>query len=380
LAEVPFDVGFLGGGQLARMSIQAAARMGMRCVSLDSGEDTPAGQVAASMNGSLQNPDELAELIASCRVVTLENEFTPAAAILQACEQIKQNPAKIIPNPRMLGIVQDKYRQKEALYRAAVPTAKVEKIEGDGESAVASIGFPMILKSRFGGYDGKGTRKAGNADDFEELRVDWGQGSWMAEEFIDFERELAVIVYRTAAATGTFPTVETIQTRHVCDLVFPANIDASEIAIAAVEAVGGHGLFGVELFQRKDGELMVNEIAPRPHNSGHYTLDWGGVSQFDQHIRSVCGLPCPEPMGAPTCMANLLGQEGAGEWRRGLVAALSEDADIRVHWYGKLVPTPGRKMGHINAVGKDIVERAKAARKRFYDAWSEPGPTSRKSS
>ncbi|MBV6458618.1 MAG: N5-carboxyaminoimidazole ribonucleotide synthase [Fimbriimonadaceae bacterium] len=370
MPEVDYDVGFLGGGQLARMSIQAAQRMGMRCVSLDNSEDTPAAQVSDSMAGSLSDPEDIARLIAGCRIVTLENEFIPAAAILKACEQIQQNPGKIVPNPISLAVIQDKFFQKEALTKAGVPTAKASKIEGDGEAAVANLGFPMVLKSRFGGYDGKGTRTAKSADDFEGLRVDWGQGGWMAEQFIAFRRELAVMVYRTPFVTGTFPTVETVQTRHVCDLVFPCDANAADVAIAAVEAVSGYGLFGVELFETDKGDILVNEIAPRPHNSGHYTLDWGGISQFEMHIRSICGLPCPLPEGRETCMANLLGQEGAGEWRRGLIAALEEDADIRVHWYGKTLPVPGRKMGHINAVGDDIVKRAKAARERFYAAWT----------
>lgn len=374
--EQVYDLGFLGGGQLARMSIQAAQRMGLRCLSLDNGSDTPASQVSDALSGSLRSAEDLAELIRQCRIVTLENEFVPASVVLKACEGTGRDPGIVIPHPLTLGVVQDKFLQKQALIKAGVPCAHPVTIEGDGEAAVAAIGFPMVLKSRFGGYDGKGTRTAKSSDDFEAFRIDWGQGGWMAESFVDFKRELAVMVFRTPATTGSFPTVETIQTHHVCDLVFPCETKANDVAIAAVESVSGYGLFGVELFETKTGEILVNEIAPRPHNSGHYTLDWGGLSQFDMHVRAVCSLPCPVPDGAPTCMANLLGQENAGDWRRGLVAALETDPDARVHWYGKGVAAPGRKMGHINAVGHDIVERAKKARERFYQAWTTSSPTS----
>ena len=188
----------------------------------------------------------------------------------------------------------------------------------------------------------------------------------MAEEFVDFRRELAVMVYVDRTREGAFPTMETVQDNHVCDVVFPADVDGSNVAIQAVKSVGGYGLFGVELFESKDGQLLVNELAPRPHNTGHYTLDWGGVSQFEQHIRIVMGLP-PAPLdGVEAAMANLIGQDGPMNWRRGLSAAISSDPAVRVHWYGKEESRAGRKMGHINAVGSDAVSRVKAARERFY--------------
>ena len=143
--------------------------------------------------------------------------------------------------------------------------------------------------------------------------------------------------------------METIQSKHVCDLVFPSGVDASEIAMAAVEAVKGRGLFGVEMFELESGEILINELAPRPHNTGHYTLDWGGVSQFEQHVRLSMGYPLSSPEGRETCMANLLGQEGAGDFRTGLTAAL-EDPRVHVHWYGKAEAKPGRKMGHVTRV------------------------------
>ena len=163
----------------------------------------------------------------------------------------------------------------------------------------------------------------------------------------------------------------TQQKDHVCDLVFPSGADASETAVAAVEAVGGYGLFGVELFESHGGQFSVNEIAPRPHNSGHYTLDWGGVSQFEAHVRLVMGLPVPQPSGQEVCMANILGQKGAGDFKYALKKVIESDPGVHVHWYGKSETRPGRKMGHLNAVGLDCVDRAKRAQALFYEAWSQ---------
>lgn len=362
------------------MSIQAAQRMGLRCVSLDPDPMSPASQIAPAIQGRLADPEAVAQVVRACARVTLENEFIPARAIAEALEVAQRDPSIVIPGLETLATIQDKLLQREAYAKAGVPSPRAVAIDDDGALAIAKIGFPMVLKARFGGYDGRGTRNARNAEEFEEHRSVWSGGGWMAEDFVPFKRELAVMVYRyvvppagkqeARAAAGCFPTMETVQKDHVCDLVFPADSDGSAIAMAAVEAVEGFGLFGVELFETADGKLSVNEIAPRPHNTGHYTLDWGGISQFEQHVRVCLGMP-PGPLdGVPACMANLLGQPHAGEWRRGLVAAIGGDPGIRVHWYGKTETKPGRKMGHVNAVGGDIVGRAVAARKRFYGAWT----------
>ncbi len=367
----PYDIGFLGGGQLARMSIMAAQRMGLRCLSLDPTPDGPAAQIAPSIEGALNDPEMIAKVVAQCDAVTLENEFIRAEAIRVGCQIAEVGEEVVMPGLHALHTIQDKLRQRQALHRHGVPSPTAVPLEEDGKAAIETIGFPMVLKARFGGYDGKGTRYAKSLAELESFRDLWSAGGWMAESFVPFKRELAVMVFIGKNDRGCFPTMETIQTNHVCDLVFPSGTDASAVALAAVEAMGGMGLYGVELFELEDGSVQVNEIAPRPHNTGHYTLDWGGVSQFDQHVRLVLGLPLGEPHGAPTCMANLLGQEGAPNYRLGLAAALSDPA-VRVHWYGKAEQKPGRKMGHLNVVGvSDLVERAKAARDRFYNP--DPG-------
>lgn len=375
-----FDLGFLGGGQLARMSIQAAQRMGLRCVSLDLGTDTPASQVAPSIVGRLDDPSKIAEIFQTAAHVTLENEFIPADAIRQAQDAIAGPAKRLIPPVEVLATIQDKLRQREALARGGVPTPRAIELEPDPASAIRTIGFPMVLKARFGGYDGKGTRYARSAEELESHRPLWGRGGWLAESFVPFVRELAAMVYvERSGRAGAFPTVETVQENHVCSLVFPAAKDATEVAIAAVRAVGGIGLFGVEMFELRDGSIQINELAPRPHNTGHYTLDWGGPSQFDVHVRLACGYPVV-PLDGPTrgvCMANLLGQPGAGDLEKARRTLLDEHPRARFHWYGKAESKPGRKMGHINVVQEDgetveeLTKAAEEARRTFYEAWTQ---------
>lgn len=368
-----YDIGFLGGGQLARMSIQAAQRMGLRCLSLDPGADTPASQIADAIQGSLDDPDAIVRVLDRCGAVTLENEFIPADAIRRALEMVADPPV-LVPSVDTLALVQDKYLQRQAYLEAGVPSPQAVPLDEGPDEAIARIGFPMVLKARFGGYDGKGTRYARNAAELDRYRDLWGAGGWMAEDFVPFRRELAAMVFVTRGGdVGAFPTMETVQTDHVCDLVFPSGTDASEVAIAAARAMGGPGLFGVELFELESGAILINEIAPRPHNTGHYTLDWGAVSQFEQHVRLVLGLPVElEPKGADAAMANLLGQPGAGDYRIGVAAAL-EDPGVHFHWYGKSESRPGRKLGHINASGPNAARRVSEARQRFYRAWTNCG-------
>jgi 5-(carboxyamino)imidazole ribonucleotide synthase len=365
-----YDIGFLGGGQLARMSIQAAQRMGLRCLSLDPGENTPASQVADSIVGPLFDPESIAKVIEASDHVTLENEFIPAAAIRQAFQLTGEDEERLVPGIDTLATIQDKLLQRQAFVSADVPSPTAVDLDADAGNAIEQIGFPMVLKARFGGYDGKGTRYARTPDELETHRHLWEGGGWLAEAFVPFRRELAVMVFVGDQEAGCFPTMETVQTNHVCDLVFPSGADASAVALAAVRAVDGHGLFGVELFELETGEVLINELAPRPHNTGHYTLDWGGISQFEQHVRLAMGLPIVPPEGGETCMANLLGQPNTGDYRAGLRAALEGDAGVRVHWYGKAEAKPGRKMGHLTVIGQDAVTRAKDARERFYAAWT----------
>lgn len=373
-----FDLGFLGGGQLARMSIQAAQRMGLRCLSLDPGGDTPASQIASAIQGSLSDASKIAEILNSSERVTLENEFIPADAIRSALRLSGRGEEVIVPGVDTLALIQDKLLQRQAFQAAGVPSPHAVPMDDGGKRAVDEIGFPMVLKARFGGYDGKGTRYARTPEELESHRGLWGGGGWLAEEFVPFRRELAVMVAVNETVEVELETVETVQTNHVCDLTYPSSLgsvgaaDTRGVPSAAVRAVGGRGLFGVELFETADGRVLVNEMAPRPHNTGHYTLDWGEQSQFDYHVRLAFGLPIEvAPSGRSVAMANLLGQVGAGDYRVGLRALAAFDPSCRLHWYGKAEAKPGRKMGHINRVVESAgdIEALVAARAEFYRGW-----------
>ncbi len=244
----------------------------------------------------------------------------------------------------------------------------------------------MVLKARFGGYDGKGTRVVQSLEELEATRPLWGSGGWLAEEYVPFRRELAVMVARNADQVLELETMETQQRDCVCDITYPARLwdptgETHGVPVAAVEAVGGYGLFGVELFELETGEVLVNEIAPRPHNTGHYSLNWGDLSQFEIHVRLVVGLPLPKPgdgklKGLPVYMANLLGQENAGDYRRGIARALEVEPSARIHWYGKAESRPGRKMGHLNLVARhdepphNMLPHLNRVRDAFYEGWS----------
>ena len=371
-----YDLGFLGGGQLARMSIQAAQRMGLRCVCLDPAEDCCAGQIADHIQGELNDPASIARTIEQSEHITLENEFIPAEAIRTALEAARRGESVITPGIDTLATIQDKLIQREAMSRAGVPSPNAAALV-DPEALLARVlddpadWQPVVMKARFGGYDGKGTRYGRTREEFAQNlpTLDPRPSTlppWLIEDFVPFQRELAVMVFIDSQTKGAFPTMETVQTNHVCDLVYPSDANAKDIAIAAVEAVGGHGLFGVELFQLESGEILVNEIAPRPHNTGHYTLDWGGTSQFEQHVRLAMHLPIdPFPTGHATCMANLLGVEGAFDLREATRRALAYPG-VHVHWYGKAM-RPGRKVGHINVRGvPDLIDRASKAREAFF--------------
>lgn len=368
------------------MSIQAAQRMGLTCVSLDPGRETPASLVARSRVGHLEDSEAVADLLRDCRFAALENDFIPALSLRAACDLAGIAEGRLTPSLGCLATIQDKLEQRRALARAGVPTPHAVPLEGDGSAAVIEIGFPMVIKARFGGYDGKGTRVATTQEDLDGFKPLWSHGGWLAETYIPFRRELAVMVARSPHQTIELETVETQQRDYVCDVTYPAklwdpSVDTKGVPVAAVEAVEGFGLFGVELFELETGEVLVNEMAPRPHNTGHYSLEWGDLSQFEIHVRLVMGLPLPSPTdgrlkGRPVYMANLLGQEGAGDHRRGIERALEVEPSARIHWYGKQESRPGRKMGHLNLVARHdepphtMLPHLNRVRDAFYEGWT----------
>jgi 5-(carboxyamino)imidazole ribonucleotide synthase len=366
-------LGILGGGQLGRMTLQAASVLGIDVVIAERFADSPAARMTARSivfaNG-WDDPDALDRLAQLAPVVTLESEFVDWRVL----EALAARGVSVLPSPSCVGVVQDKLLQKQALAMADLPVPMFCDVRdpvglvGAGEQ----LGWPLMLKARRDGYDGRGNvvvRSAAEADSACQ-RLGWPNRELFAEAFLDFERELASLVVRGLdRSVVQYPIVETRQDPelHICREVFaPASIgaeieeQATTIAREAVEAVGGVGAFGVELFLLGDGQVCINELAPRPHNSAHYTIEACWTSQFENHVRAVLGLPLGDPsLRVPAAaMVNLLGSHSSAI--DGLAEALCEPRAF-VHLYGKSENRPGRKMGHVTAVGANVEEaRARA--------------------
>ncbi len=370
----PVRLGIIGGGQLARMTAIAALPLGVEIVVLEKNPFSPAARLSPdSIVGDWSDPETLMRFAERCDVITLENEFVDANALAV----LEQAGHKVFPNAACVALTQDKLTQKQALQNAGLAVPQFQAIHSPEAivSAGKKFGWPMVLKSRRNGYDGKGNFTLRSEADIPSGWQALGDGrqELFVEAFFPFVQELAVIITRGRdGAAVVYPVVETIQREHVCHVVkAPAQISsdiakrATEAAQRAVETVGGVGSFGVEMFLAASGEIAINELAPRVHNSGHYTIEACDCSQFENHVRAVLGWRLGNPlMLAPTAvMVNLLGTEKTSGQPRGLENALRMTG-ARVHIYGKTMSGPGRKMGHITVLensleaGLAIAERA----------------------
>lgn len=371
-------IGILGGGQLARMSAQAASRLGIDVAILDREHHSPAGQLThAEFTGWVDNDALLAEFSRTCDVVTLENEFIDYRRLM-AIEALGK---PVLPSSAVIALIQDKFIQKETLAKHGIPVPRFLQISDHSTWAelASALGSPIVMKSRKMGYDGYGNALVRSARSFADAvsRLSTRHAQLMAEEFVDFTMELAVMVVRTKKETRAYPVVQTIQKHHICSMVIaPAPIDlglsrrATDIAIASVEAVNGFGLFGVELFLTRRNRILVNEMAPRPHNSGHFTIEGCVTSQFENHVRAVLNLPLGSTaMTAPyAVMANLLGSKTPRPGTANLNIALKND-QAHFHLYGKAASRPGRKMGHVTLLGprlNDVLAEAERLQKGIH--------------
>jgi 5-(carboxyamino)imidazole ribonucleotide synthase len=343
-------IGILGGGQLGRMTAMAAARLGYRVHSYCPEADSPAFQVsAASSIAAYDDPAALSRFADAVDVVTFEFENVPSATteLLAA-----RKPTR--PGPNVLHVAQHRLREKDFLTAAKVPITRYMEVTGaDGlERAVRSIGLPCVLKTAQFGYDGKGQVMIATDSEIASAwgRMGSGIGIGILEGFVDFTHEISVIVARGLdGATAVFPPVENQHRNHVLDTtIAPARLPeavlmrAEAIARHIAEALNVVGLIAVEMFVAQAGEVLVNELAPRPHNSGHWTIDACVTSQFEQFVRAVCGLPLGSvERHSDAVMKNLLGDDIAA-WREILA-----EPSAKLHLYGKREARPGRKMGHV---------------------------------
>ncbi len=359
-------IGILGGGQLARMSAYAAFRFGMSVAIYERTANSPASQITPhSFIGEWSDKSELIKFAECVSVITLENEFV-APSVLEYLESLGK---VVFPTSKTIALVQDKLVQKETLRRCNLPVADFVAIHSidDAERFGQIHGYPFLLKSRIGGYDGYGNRTIQTPRDIPNAMNALGfpTRALMAEVFVPFEKELATIVARTRnGSVQVYPIVETLQENHICKIVkAPATVSeaiksrAQNLAQVAIESIEGVGVFGVEMFIKADGEILINELAPRPHNSGHYTIEACVTSQFENHIRAILNYPLGDvSMHAPAAvMVNILGKQSAPVALDSLPSAL-RFPKAKVHLYGKANARIGRKMGHITVVGDTLDE------------------------
>jgi len=356
-------LGVVGGGQLGRMLAEAASPLGVEVVVLDPTPDCPASLPAADqIEGAFDDPEAFAALAERSDVLTFEIELADPDLLADV-------DVPVHPDPETLRTTEDKLREKEALADAGVPVPAFRGVDdaADLEAALDDLGAPLMLKARSGGYDGRGNHPVESVADAEAYFGDLE--GLVAEAFVAFERELSVIGARGDGERVQFPVVENVhedeilrETRVPSGAADAVEEEARRVVGDVLEALDGRGVYGVELFE-VDGEVLVNEIAPRPHNSGHYTIEGAVTSQFEQHVRAVLGLPLGDPsLRDPTAMVNVLGDvdEARPAGLRGVREALAVPT-AAFHWYGKREVRPLRKMGHVTAIGKDVEEASSRA-------------------
>ena len=363
-----YKLGILGGGQLGKMMLYSTRKFDIRTKVLDSSPEAPAQYGANEFQvGSLQDYDTVMAFAADCDTVCIEIE----AVNVQALRDLRAQGKKVHPNPDSLELIQDKTKQKQFYADHNIPTSRFEMVSGKAEFEAARDRWPIpfVWKAATGGYDGFGVVVCRSEEDVQHIPDAPG----MLEAFVDFELEVSVIVARNESGeVKTFPVADqefhptANQVEYVlCPTVLDETMQqkANDIAIRTAEAYDICGLLAVELFVTADGEIFVNEVAPRPHNSGHHTIEACYTSQFEQHVRAVLDLPLGSTeLKAAGVMANLVGAEGySGDVVYQGYDELLGEPGVNIHIYGKAQTRPFRKMGHVTVVAKDRDEARKRA-------------------
>ncbi len=369
----PASLGVVGSGQLGRMFIQAAQRMGYRPGVLAAAPDDPAAQLAHwRVIGDSSDQHALRQFAERADAVTVEFENVSAPALRWLARS-----RVVRPGWQTAWICQNRLREKQFLTRAGLPHTPWHAVKSDSDlqSAVEMLGLPVILKTASSGYDGKGQIFVKTAHDLAGAWAELKRAPCVAEAVVSFAAELSVVVARGDLGKAVcYPVAMNRHTRHILDATtMPAPVgpvvtrESQRLALAVAQALGTIGVLTVEFFLIADGTLLVNEIAPRPHNSGHLTIEASVASQFEQQVRALCGLPLGQAdLISPAAMVNLLGDlwssaGGEPRWE----AALALDPGVSLHLYGKQSASPGRKMGHITVLDQDpdvALRRALAAR------------------
>ncbi len=366
-------IGIVGGGQLGRMLTQAAKKLGFRVIVLDPTPDSPAGQVAdLQIVKDFKSAEGIRDIAAVSDFMTFEIESANAEAL----EELVSKGHMINPSPQTLSIIKDKFAQKQFLIQHDVPVADSRSVTGKADilRAIEDLSLPILLKAKRDAYDGRGNALVKTEADIEAAMKKLGDRELYVEKFVPFVKELAVVVARgMAGEIVAYPPVETIHKNNICHIVLsPAPIDpvilgkAQELAVRILSHLKGVGVFAIEMFVAADDSILVNEIAPRVHNSGHHTIEGHKTSQFEQHIRAITGMPLGkvEQLAPAAVMINILGERAGIAKIQGIENVLSIPG-ASIHVYGKLETRPERKMGHITIIDSDLdsaLEKAEQAR------------------
>ena len=352
-------IGVLGSGQLGRMFTIAARRLGYRVHTLSPDQDSPTGQVAdVEVSAAYDDLDAIRAFADGIAVATFEFENVPAVALDVLADRVA-----VRPSGRSLHIAQHRVREKLFLRDAGIPVAPFAVIDtaADLDAALTSVGCPAILKTASFGYDGKGQVRIEAPADAADAWASIGKVQAVLEAVVPFEREVSVVVARALDGTmADYGVIENAHRHHILDVsVCPARVppetaaEATRLARQIADALDLVGVLCTEMFVSSSGAIIVNELAPRPHNSGHLTIDAHVTCQFEQQVRAVCGLPLGSTASrGPAAMANLLGdvwEGGEPAWATAL-----EDPAVKLHLYGKREPRAGRKMGHLTAVAPTV--------------------------
>ncbi|EMD31781.1 hypothetical protein CERSUDRAFT_162535 [Gelatoporia subvermispora B] len=371
-------VGILGGGQLGRMLAAAASLLNINVVILDVGDNGPAKQVVAPtsprlahIDGAFTDPVKIRELADKVDVLTVEIEHVDAGVLDEVQARL---PLGVHPSPATIRVIQDKYVQKQHLAAHGCPLGEFIAVDATQESVRAAadkLGLPLMLKSRTLAYDGRGNFVIRDLAQIDEALSALGNRPLYAEKWVPFVKEIAVMVVRSSAGeVVSYPVVETVHKDNICHLVFApfrsrdasVSARARQIAETAVQTLHGAGVFGVEMFLLENGSVYLNEIAPRPHNSGHYTIEACETSQYENHLRAILGLPLGSTaLKVPSsAMLNLIGASDSMDEVTAVAQAALGVPGASVHLYGKAACRKGRKMGHITLVApSDAALRAR---------------------
>ncbi|MFZ3077252.1 MAG: 5-(carboxyamino)imidazole ribonucleotide synthase [Candidatus Aenigmatarchaeota archaeon] len=367
-------IGIIGGGQLGKMLALEAKRMSFGVIVLDPTPDCPAASVSdEQIVADFKNLEAIENLAKKCSVLTYEIEL----GNVEALKKLQKNGCNINPSPETLEIIQDKFLQKTFLKKNGIPVPDFARVNNLNElkAGLAKFGCPAMLKACKDSYDGRGNILIEKPEDAEGAFLQFRGKDMMLEKFVPFTKEVSVMVARSAKGEiACYPLVENIHKDSILNMtIAPARVDSSvmkkaeEIATKTMEILKGAGIFGIEMFVTAEGEILINEIAPRPHNSGHYTIEACHTSQFEQHIRAILGLPLGDTtLLSPAVMINILGDDNReGNYKLlGMPDALFVRG-ANLHIYGKHVVKKKRKMGHITVLDQNIenaIRKAEAAR------------------